>query len=356
MLSNQTKLASLYNCLDTKNAKALLTINPCNIRYFTDLTEISGALLIEKKRHLLLTNAIYRVPAKNKKGNFRTKIIGGRFVPGVVRELKRRKLKSIILDISGLDVVIYRNLRKILKQEGVKVIEDSQTISNLRSQKTPDEINRIKQATNITLQTIKYAQTLIDSKITEKVLAAELVKFIKIFGDSKIAFDPVVAFGRNSACAHHVPGNIKRLNKKVVLLDLGAKYQGYCADLTRVFFSDKMPSHLREIHEIVAQAAKLAIKKIKPGIKACAVDRVARDYIKNKGFGRYFGHGLGHGVGLCVHERPYLNPYNQDKIKPGQVITIEPAIYITGKYGIRLEEMVLVGDKKAEVLSGDINI
>ena len=125
--------------------------------------------------------------------------------------------------------------------------------------------------------------------------------------------------------------------------------------MTRVFFWGKMPPFFRSIYELVKKAQDYSIKKIKDGASACQVDRAAREYIEKKGYGRHFGHGVGHGIGLSVHERPFLSPKNETILKEGMVVTIEPAVYIPGKFGIRIEDMVLVKTRKGEVLSGNVN-
>ncbi|MBN3040646.1 MAG: M24 family metallopeptidase, partial [Candidatus Omnitrophica bacterium] len=129
------------------------------------------------------------------------------------------------------------------------------------------------------------------------------------------------------------------------------KHSGYCADLTRVFFSGKMPILFKKVLDTVKKAQELAINKIKPGVKARDIDNAARNHIEKKGWGKYFGHGLGHGVGLSVHEPPFIGPNSNQILREGMVITIEPAIYLTGKFGIRIEDMVLVKKNKPEVLS-----
>jgi Xaa-Pro aminopeptidase len=140
-----------------------------------------------------------------------------------------------------------------------------------------------------------------------------------------------------------------------VLIDIGIDYCGYKSDLTRVFFLGKINSLYKKIYAIVRRAQERAIKKMRPGVPIAKVDAAARHYITREGYGGFFGHNLGHGIGLEVHESPGLSPKAKGKLLPGMVITVEPAIYLPGKFGVRLEDMVLVTRKGCEVLSGIIN-
>jgi len=141
----------------------------------------------------------------------------------------------------------------------------------------------------------------------------------------------------------------------MVLLDLGVSYEGYKSDLTRVFFLGKIDSEHRKIYSIVREAQRRSIKAIRPGAKISDIDKIARGFINGKGYGRRFGHSLGHGIGLEVHESPSVSSSNHAVLKPGMVFTVEPAIYVPGWGGIRIEDMVLVTTKGCEVLTDDID-
>jgi len=190
--------------------------------------------------------------------------------------------------------------------------------------------------------------------MSEKDLRIEIERFLRLKGDIDLAFPTIVASGKNTAFPHHQSSN-KKLSNEILLIDLGSKYYGYCADLTRLFFWGKIPILLRKIYDTVRKAQEIGIKKIKDGVKASAVDKAAREIIDKKGWSKYFGHGLGHGVGLCVHEPPMIGPNCNRILKEGMVVTIEPAIYLSNKFGVRLEDMVLVRKKKGEILSGNFH-
>ena len=164
-----------------------------------------------------------------------------------------------------------------------------------------------------------------------------------------------MASGPNSAYPHHITSERKLKENEPVLVDLGVDYGGYKSDLTRVFFLGKIDTLTRKVYAIVRQAQEQALQGIEPGKTCSEIDNLARGFIENKGFGGYFGHGLGHGVGLEIHEEPHLGKKQDLRLEPGMVFTVEPAVYLPGKFGIRLEDMVLVTKKGSEVLSGSLN-
>ncbi|MCF7888365.1 MAG: M24 family metallopeptidase, partial [Candidatus Omnitrophica bacterium] len=211
------------------------------------------------------------------------------------------------------------------------------------------EIKLIKKAATVSLEAFDYAEEIFSQTMTEKDLAIEIERFLKIKSDNKIAFPPIVASGKNTLFAHHHPR--ETLINNFFLIDLGAIHCGYCADLTRIFFWSKMPSLFQKIHKTIKKAHDTAISKIKEGRKASEIDKTARAIIEKSGFGKYFIHGLGHGVGLEVHEPPYLRPGQDDVLKEGMVVTIEPGIYYKNYFGIRLENMVVVKSNSCEVIS-----
>jgi len=190
--------------------------------------------------------------------------------------------------------------------------------------------------------------------MTEKTLSVEIERFLKLKGDNETAFNTIVASGKNSSLPHHHPKE-DSLGKKFFLIDLGSRHYGYCADLTKMFFWSKIPRQLRRIYDTLLSAQEASIKKIREGVPTSEIDKAARIIIEKKGWKKNFTHGLGHGVGLSVHEIPIIAPANKEILREGMVITIEPAVYFTNNFGIRIEDMVLVKKDKGEVLSGNLN-
>ncbi|OPX29380.1 MAG: hypothetical protein B1H08_03920 [Candidatus Omnitrophica bacterium 4484_171] len=349
---NNRVLLALKN-IEKEGLDALLLSNPVNISYLTGFRPAEGYLLINSKRLVYFTNFIYAQEAR-KLRMWKVNISRSNIFANIVKETIALHIKNIGFEEKNISYLEYKKIKEMFLKEHIKFLPSYGIIEKMRSVKKKDEIALIKKAVDITSSGIEFIKEIMNPNMTEKYLQTETERFLKLKGDDTLAFPPVVAFGKNTSIVHHIPSQKKLSNNKIILIDLGARYYGYCADLTRTVFLDKMPLSIKRIYGIVQRSAELAIKKIREGVKINEVDKAARDFIDKKGFGKYFGHGLGHGVGMSVHEEPYLNPFNSNILKKGMVVTIEPAIYLPSKFGIRIENMILVKTNRAEVLSGDI--
>lgn len=334
--------------LKSEKLSAILISNQENIFYLTGFTQPDGYLLITSQAEVFyFTSRLYENEAR-KITFWKTIIATNGIFAAITDTIKTLKLPVIGFESRHIIWAEVERLRKPLSSSEIDLLATTDFVEIFRLIKTPQEIKQMRRSHKITKNAVEYAKEICSSDMTEKMLALEIEKFLKTQGDNKIAFPTIVSGGPNSALAHHIP-NDNLLKQNFFLTDLGAKSCGYCADLTQVHFWDKMPRSFMRVYDIVKTAQELAIKQVKDGIRAQDVDKAARDYIDKKGFGKYFSHGVGHGVGLDVHESPYLNKTSQDILKEGMVVTIEPGIYLPGKFGIRLEEMVLVKNKQREV-------
>ncbi|WP_461863235.1 M24 family metallopeptidase [Thermococcus sp.] len=217
-------------------------------------------------------------------------------------------------------------------------------LSELRVIKSEKEIRLLKKAAEIV---DKVFYTLLEEKIegrSEKELAAWIEYLIKSLGADGVSFEPIVASGPNGANPHHRPSDRKITHGDVVVLDYGARYQGYCSDITRTVVIGKPPELALEVYDVVKEAQENAFQTVREGMAAMEVDRAAREYIAKAGYGEYFAHRTGHGLGLDVHEEPYISPGNSTLLREGMVFTIEPGVYLPRKFGVRIEDDVLVKD------------
>lgn len=341
----------IRNCLvkiSLENLDALIISCPANITYLTGFREAEGYLLVARGvKPVYFTNFLYQYEAR--KLDIWEVRTGSNIFRSLSETIAKIGLKRIGFEAKHVPFLEYKKIRDDLMCEGVDFVRTTDLVEGLRLIKNAGEISQIKKAAAITCQALRFAREIISDKMSEKELCIELDKFLRLKGDDQTAFPTIVASGENSAFPHHSSGPAK-LNQKFVLIDLGARYYGYCADLTRVFFWGKMPLLFKKIYAVVQKAQELSISKIRDGVTAKEVDLAAREYIYRRGFAKYFGHGLGHGIGLSVHEAPFLNSKNEEILKEGMVITVEPAIYLNGKMGIRLEDMVWVRKNKAEIL------
>ncbi len=212
------------------------------------------------------------------------------------------------------------------------------------------KIQKIRLSCQIVSQILREVVKNLRSGKAEKEVASEIRKLTKSEANG-LAFQPIVAFGKNSATPHHHPTTRKLKKGDIVKIDLGVKFDGFCSDLTRTFFTDEPTKLQRKVYEAVLRAQQIGIRKAKIGISAKDLDISARDFLAKKGFAKNFIHSLGHGVGRQVHEFPKIGPTSKAVLKKEVVITIEPGVYLKGRFGMRIEDTILVKKNGVEILT-----
>ena len=322
-------LENILKKLIKKRKLPFLITNITNVRYLSKFTGSNGQILITKNNLYFFTDFRYLEQANKEIDRCFKVIIYSDFYKELKKIVKKENIKNIYFE-SSINYSDYINLKKKLKDVELKSIKKSIEI------------------TEKALKQVSYFFDLKNFKITEKFIANQFEIEIKKQGAEDVSFPVIVLSGKNSSLVHGKPED-NNLNQNI-LIDAGSRFKGYCSDKTVSIILDKN-SEIKKIFTIVKDAKNFAIEKIKPGIKAKDIDKIAREYIFKKGFGKFFGHSLGHGVGLEVHELPVISPKSKDLLEEGNVITIEPGIYISGKFGIRLEDMVLIKSEGYEVLT-----
>jgi Xaa-Pro aminopeptidase len=226
-------------------------------------------------------------------------------------------------------------------------------VEGLRERKSPEEVAAVREALRLTEQVFGEVAALLTPGLTERQVAWEIERRLRERGSEGLAFAPIVAAGLNSARPHHHPSDYVIQAGDPIIIDMGGRFQGYCADLTRTLILGEPSARFREIYTLVRQAQAKAEEGIRADMGSRDVDALAREIITQAGYGEAFGHSLGHGVGLAVHEAPSLSPHKDraSDLKPGNIVTVEPGIYLSDWGGIRLEDMVLVHSDRAEVLT-----
>lgn len=225
-------------------------------------------------------------------------------------------------------------------------------VADLRMHKDVVELDMMRTATRIAQDALMATLPKLDAGITELEAAAELIQnMLRLGSGGELPFQPIVAFGENSANPHAVPTDRPLKDGDLALFDWGANYQGYFSDLTRTFTFGDVDPELRKIGQLVHDANTAGRAASRPGVEAGAIDRAARKVIADAGYGEYFIHRTGHGLGLEVHEEPYIRDDNQQKMAPGMTFTVEPGIYLAGRGGVRIEDDVVITADGAESLS-----
>jgi Xaa-Pro aminopeptidase len=327
--------------LDLCGSCALIT-SPVNRRYFIGFNSSDGYLLIfEDEAFFLVDSRYYEAASKAVKAKV---LLLEKAAEQINALISSHNTKKIFIESDRVTVSELEFMKS--KFENV-TIDSSETlfkaIRSLRMIKTPDEIKLIKTAQTIAETALTR---LFDDGFsydnTEKKLAAKLDYFMKDSGADDISFETILLSHDRTSMPHGVPSGRSVCDGDALLIDFGAVSGGYHSDMTRTAFINSVDSELKDIWDIVYEAKNRAMAAIKPGIPCNEVDKIARDYITSKGYGENFGHGLGHSVGLEIHEYPSFNKLCAEPLAPGMIMTVEPGIYIPGKIGVRLEDMVVI--------------
>jgi Xaa-Pro aminopeptidase/Xaa-Pro dipeptidase len=330
----------------------LLILNGINIRYLTGFTGGEGALLIAPDRVNLLVDGRYTTQAALETSGLEITEFQNK-TDGISTVLKKQKADVVGFETSSVTVGEYRKLKDSLA--GVSLEPVSESLDFLRAVKDAGEIARIREAIRIAEKALTDVKNLIKPGIREMEIAVELEYRMRKAGAERISFDTIVATGPNAALPHAMPGNRQIEAGDFVLIDYGAVFNGYHSDQTRMFCVGSPSDRQRKAYQAVLEAHDRAVMAIKAGVSCKEIDGAARSVLEEKGFGKYFSHGTGHGVGLEVHEAPTLSRGKEDRLKTGMVVTVEPGVYFPEEWGIRIEDMVLVGENGCEVLTKMFN-
>jgi Xaa-Pro aminopeptidase len=347
------RIRKLLRLLEQEKIDALLITKDVNISYLTSFVSRESWTLISPKQNFFITDFRYYNEAKEKLKEFSIVKINGSIFDCVAKLAKKIGIKRLGFESKNLSFAEYKKINKEIIS-AIKFIPTFDLIESLRQIKTEDEIAKIRQAIKINIQGFKYLEEVIKPGISERDIAIEFENFIKKNG-ADLAFETIVAAGSNSAYPHAQVSRRKLKKNESVLIDSGVVFQGYRSDLTRIFFLGRIPLYFSRLYQQVQAAQEIAIKKIAAGVRICDIDKCARNFLSSKKLGRFFGHSLGHGIGMETHENPSISSKNKTRLSSGMIFTVEPAIYLHGKFGIRIEDIVLVRDSDCEVLSGNLD-
>ena len=321
---------------------SLLVTDLTNIRYLTGFGGTNGACLAGPDRQIFLTDFRYTDRAADEVEGWPVEIVQGEWLVGLAGRLEGRV---------GFedDRVTVRNAARLAAAapDGVELIEAGGKVERLRRVKDRSEIEAIAAAAALTdriyLELIERGLT----GRTEAEVAGFAVTRMREEG-AEPSFPPIVASGPNGASPHAEPGPREIAVNELVTIDMGAELDGYCSDCTRAFATGQLDDFAAGIYEVTLNAQAAGLAAVSAGREGVEVDRAAREVIEAAGYGEHFGHGLGHGVGMEVHEGPRLGPRSSDVLLAGDVVTVEPGIYVSGRTGVRIEDLVVVGEAGIE--------
>ena len=333
-----------------KEAKldALLITNFRNIKYLTGFSSLEGVLLVAGKDSLFFTGICELAEAKSKITSFKIKERKRGNWNFLNDFIQRAKIKRLGFEEEYLSVAGLKSLRKI--SSNCKLKGTSGIVEQFRAVKTPREIAKIKKAVSITEKIFTGVKKNLRPGLTELDVAGNLSERIAKCG-LKPAFNPIVAFGAHTASPHAQPGRKNLKKGDLVLIDMGVDFEGYKSDMTRTFFIGRPNTQQAKIYNVVLEAKDFIQRVIKPGISIAEVEEKAHRFFSGRGWGKFFPHSVGHGIGLDVHERPFFSKKSKDKLVPGMVFTLEPAVYFPGWGGVRIEDLYLVTRRSCQKLS-----
>jgi Xaa-Pro aminopeptidase len=328
----------------------LLVSNLVNVRYLSGFTGTNGVCLIGGEARVFITDFRYIERSKSEVPDFEL-VPGKQDLLEQVAEVVSERAGAgarVGFDDAHVTVRTHARLAKLLPS-GAELVAAGGLVEGLRVVKDDGELALMRRAAEITDRL--YLWLVSDHGLaghTELEVARALERRAQDEGAEEVAFPPIVAAAENGALPHANPRNVPIPRDSLVVVDLGCRVEGYCSDCTRTFATGEISSEAREVYELVHTAQAAAAARVAGGAEARAVDAAARDEIAAAGRGDLFGHGTGHGVGLEVHEAPRVAPKVETVLEAGNVVTIEPGVYVPGKFGVRIEDMVFVTDGGAE--------
>ena len=324
--------------------------NPVNRFYLSGFRSSAGMIALTVDKAVLFVDFRYFEKAKKTVQNMEV-VLASNFFANIKELLETENIKKVLLETDFVNLDSFERMKNVF--EGIEVSTDnslSQTINSLRQIKSAEEIECIKKSQEITDNAFTHILNFIKEGFTEREIALELEFFMRKTGGEGVAFDTIAVSGKNSSLPHGVPTDKPLEAGDFLTMDFGAVYNGYCSDMTRTVAIGYVTDEQQKVYDTVLNAQLSALKEIAPNKVCKEIDKIARDII-NKEFEGCFGHGLGHSVGLEIHENPALNTRDETLLKAGIIMTVEPGIYLPDKFGVRIEDMVLITDTSHENLT-----
>ena len=328
---------------------AVVLHDPSNMFYLTEGYTGEGLVYLSEKQRVIVTDFRYTEQAERQAPGFRVEMTGReRTHNQILAELaKADGIDELRAETNFLPVDDFEKMRAAVGEE-ISCTPLNKAVQKLREIKSQTEVLAIRKACDITSEAFDAILPKIREGMTEKELQIELDFTMLRLGADEMAFDTIIASGENGSLCHAIPGSRKLKNGDMITMDFGAKVGGYCSDMTRTVALGQPSEEMRKVYETVLRAQTMCEEALMAGKKGCEVDKLARDYIDARGYAGRFGHGLGHSVGIDIHEAPVASPGVKDVIPAGAVISAEPGIYLPGKFGVRIEDVLFLTEDGSE--------
>lgn len=336
---------------DKGNGYCALIISPENRKYFTGFDSSDGFLLVSADRAVFITDGRY-IEAAEKQISACEVMLLGKTYPQIATILQEMNCRHLLVESTRMTVSTYNSLKGVLKNISISTDTTLDTIINsIRSIKTRNEVEGIIKAQRIAENAFEHILKFIKVGVTEKEIALELDFYMLRNGGEGLSFETIAVSGANSSMPHGVPSNKKIENGDFITLDFGTIINGYHSDMTRTVAMGFATDEMKNVYDIVLKAQNNCLANIRSGINCKDGDDFARSVIRDAGYGQYFTHSTGHGVGVEIHEFPNLSPASDSVLQVGNIVTVEPGIYIPEKFGVRIEDMALITENGCENLT-----
>ena len=344
-------IVQIQNKLISNGLGAILLTDEKNQRYAAGFPFTDGFVLVSREKAWLITDSRYIEAAQAMAGGCAEVLLYDNAHPKMrlLRQiLDREELSSLAAEDRELSHAEYMNLERLL---GMNLQPAGALMEELRASKDEEELRSMIAAQRISEKALEDTLQVIRPGMTEKEVAAELVYRMLRYGSEGNSFDPIVVTGRNTSKPHGVPGDTGLQPGDFITMDFGSLRDGYCSDMTRTVALCEASDEMKQVYDLVLKAQLAGIAAGKAGIPGCEIDRAARTVITEAGYGEYFGHGFGHCLGLDIHESPFANPRGQAVMPENSVCSAEPGIYIPGRFGVRIEDVMILRAEGSEVIT-----
>lgn len=345
-----TRAERLIAALDSAEVDLLLVSNLVNVRYLTGFTGSNGLAVVGSGTRVFLTDFRYTEQAEHEVyPEFERITVANSLINDALAQLPEGTLR-VGYESETVTVDGYERMRELFP-ERVELVAIKGLVENMRVVKDDEEVELIAAATKIADEAFEALLAGGLEGRTERELALALEHDMRLRGAEAPSFDSIVASGAHGALPHATPRDVTIEPGQLVVIDWGAKYSGYCSDCTRTVAVGEPGPEAREVYELVLGAQQVGLDEVRAGGNGREIDQAVRDIIYGAGHEGHFGHGLGHGVGLEIHEAPTLSFRAEDTLQAGTVVTVEPGVYLPGKFGIRIEDLVVVTDDGVRILT-----
>ena len=349
------RLSHLRTALTRAGLDAVFISQPENRFYLSGFGGSAGYLLITARDAVLATDFRYVEQVKQQAPDFTLFEIKGRTADWLPQLLRDRAIQSLGFEVAHLTVAFHREVSGVMEAAlpGIKLTPVENMVETLRGVKEAEEIQLISLSADVADHAFESVTARLKPGTTEAQVAWALEKAMRESGSGAMPFDVIVAAGPNAALPHHQPSDRPISAGEPVVIDMGARYQHYCSDMTRTIILGTADAAFRKVYGIVQRAQEAAIDGIRAGMNGVEADELARRIIREAGYADMFGHGLGHGVGLATHDPfPRLSPLaNAGTLEDGMVFSIEPGIYLPGWGGVRIEDLAVMENGRVRLLS-----